>query len=84
MKQTKGDLRILRSRDTFGRGGKAGVSVATGYRMIKAGTFPKPVLLSPKTVGWLEHEVDEWIAERQRIRDKEHSHPTERPASISR
>ena len=27
----------------------------------KAGTFPKPIYLGPKAVGWLESEIDAWI-----------------------
>jgi prophage regulatory protein len=34
------------------------------YARIKAGTFPKPIHLGDsKAVGWLEHEVDAWLAE---------------------
>lgn len=29
-------------------------------------TFPQPLRLGPRTVGWLEHEVDEWLLNRQR------------------
>lgn len=27
-------------------------------------TFPKPIKLSERAVGWLESELDEWIANR--------------------
>ena len=26
--------------------------------------FPAPIQLSPGAIGWLEHEIDEWIARR--------------------
>lgn len=29
-----------------------------------AGTFPNRVRLGPRSVGWVEAEVDEWIAQR--------------------
>lgn len=32
------------------------------------GTFPPPIQLGPRAVGWLEHEIDEWIASRPRAR----------------
>jgi prophage regulatory protein len=34
------------------------------HRLIKAGQFPKPIKLGPATNGWLEHEIDGWIAAR--------------------
>lgn len=27
-------------------------------------TFPRPVSLGGKSVGWLEHEIDAWLASR--------------------
>jgi prophage regulatory protein len=39
------------------------------YDLIKEGRFPQPVPLGRRAVGWLEHEVDEWIEERIRARD---------------
>lgn len=29
-------------------------------------SFPHQLQLGPRTVGWLEHEVDEWLLNRQR------------------
>ena len=34
------------------------------YAGIKAGTFPAPVSLGEKAVGWVESEIDAWIAAR--------------------
>jgi hypothetical protein len=34
--------------------------------MIAAGKFPAPILLGGRAVGWLSHEVDEWISSRVR------------------
>lgn len=31
------------------------------YKKIKEGTFPKPISLGPRAVGWLQSEIDEWI-----------------------
>ncbi|KAF1704081.1 hypothetical protein CSC68_03540 [Pseudoxanthomonas suwonensis] len=37
-----------------------GLSNPTIYRMVETGAFPKQRKLSPRAVGWLEHEVQEW------------------------
>ena len=34
------------------------------FRLEKAGKFPRPVPLGEKSVGWLESEIQNWIAER--------------------
>jgi prophage regulatory protein len=38
---------------------------------MQAGTFPKQVTLGPKSVGWVESEVDSWIEARIAARDAE-------------
>ncbi len=48
---------------------KTGLSRATIYRRIRAGTFPVPINLSADNIpqlGWIEEEVDAWVAERPR------------------
>jgi prophage regulatory protein len=34
------------------------------YQRLAEGTFPRQIHLGPRSVGWLEHEVNAWIAER--------------------
>jgi prophage regulatory protein len=34
------------------------------YAGVKAGTFPAPVRLSARAVGWREEEIDRWVSER--------------------
>ena len=34
------------------------------YALIASGQFPAPIRLTPNTVGWLEHEIERWIAQR--------------------
>ena len=34
------------------------------YAGVKAGTFPTPVRLSARAVGWREEEIDRWVSER--------------------
>jgi len=43
---------------------RTGLARSTIYQYIKAGTFPKPVPLGARAVGWIESEVSDWIAER--------------------
>jgi prophage regulatory protein len=37
-------------------------------RKCKAAEFPKPVSLSARRIGWIEQEVDDWLAERAAAR----------------
>lgn len=37
---------------------KAGLGISTLWRDVKAGTFVPPVRLGPRTVAWIEAEVD--------------------------
>lgn len=54
---------ILRRDEVLRR---TGLSKATVYRLMEAGLFPRQVLLSSRAVGWLEHEVREWLDNRPR------------------
>ncbi|WP_082833092.1 AlpA family phage regulatory protein [Geobacter anodireducens] len=38
-----------------------GVSRSTIWRWIKAGNFPRPVRMSPGTIGWRSSDVLGWI-----------------------
>ncbi len=46
------------------RTGKAKSAIYAG---VKNGTFPAPIKLGPRAVGWLKSEIDAWISDR--IRD---------------
>lgn len=41
-----------------------GLSRSTIYQRVADGGFPKPVSLGDRAVGWLEHEVQEWLQRR--------------------
>lgn len=41
---------------------RTGLSRSTIYQRVGAGTFPKPVNLGARAVGWLECEIDDWLA----------------------
>lgn len=34
------------------------------YLKISQGKFPKPIHLGARAVGWLESDIDEWIAQK--------------------
>jgi prophage regulatory protein len=53
---------------------RTGLSRSSIYQKVAEGTFPKPIRLSAQSVGWLSHEIDEWIEQRiraSRLVDKE-------------
>lgn len=43
---------------------KTGLKKSTIYAGMKAGTFPAPVRLSARAVGWREELIDGWIVSR--------------------
>ncbi len=43
---------------------RTGLSRSTIYQRIKAGTFPPPISLGAKAVGWLQSDIEDWINER--------------------
>ncbi len=40
---------------------RTGLSRSTIYLRVSQGTFPKPVSLGARAVGWVEAEVQEWV-----------------------
>ncbi len=50
--------RIIRLPEVMTR---TGLSRSTIYLRISQGTFPKPVSLGTRAVGWVESEIDEWV-----------------------
>ncbi len=43
---------------------RTGLSRSTIYLRVSEGTFPKPVSLGARAVGWLESEIDAWLTAR--------------------
>lgn len=43
---------------------RTGLSRSTIYLRIANGEFPAPISLGGRAVGWLEHEIDNWLAEK--------------------
>jgi prophage regulatory protein len=43
---------------------RTGLSRSTIYLRIAEGSFPKPVSLGARAVGWLEAEIEQWLSSR--------------------
>ena len=63
---TSAPLVILRRREVEAR---TGLGCSTIYDAIKAGKFPAPIQLGPKSVGWVESEINAWLFARITSRD---------------
>ena len=42
---------------------RTGLARSTIYVRVAAGSFPQPIRLGARAVGWIESEVDAWIRE---------------------
>lgn len=67
--QTNAAPRIIRREEVKHR---TGLPFSSLYERVKAGTFPVPIRLGvgAKAAGWVEAEVDAWIAEQINNRDR--------------
>jgi prophage regulatory protein len=52
---------ILRLPDVEAR---CAVNRRTLYYWIERGLFPRPISLGPRTVGWLDRDIEAWINEK--------------------
>jgi prophage regulatory protein len=43
---------------------RIGLSRSTIYLRVSEGSFPKPITLGPRSVGWVESEISEWVTQR--------------------
>lgn len=55
------NLKILRRPEVEAT---VGLSRSSIYAKMADGTFPQSIKLSQRSVGWLEHEVAEWLKNR--------------------
>lgn len=62
----KGD-RVLRLPEVVER---VGLKRPTIYKRARAGTFPQPIKLGPNSSGWLESEIDAFLANAKKQRDQ--------------
>jgi prophage regulatory protein len=58
---TTPQTRILRLPEVIAR---VGLKRASIYQHIATGSFPKQISLGIRAVGWLESEIDQWLAVR--------------------
>lgn len=59
-------MRIIRLSEVLA---STGLARSTVYKYVADGSFPKPVSLGDRAVGWVESEVQEWILARIAQRD---------------
>lgn len=59
-------MRVLRLAEVQD---KTGLARSTLYKYVDAGTFPRPIYLGGRAVGWIDAEVHEWLLEKQVERD---------------
>jgi len=43
---------------------RTGLARSTIYLRMSEGAFPEPISLGARSVGWIESEIDAWIARR--------------------
>lgn len=41
---------------------RTGLARSTIYLRVSQGKFPKPISLGGRCIGWIESEIDEWLA----------------------
>ncbi len=49
---------------------QTGLPKSSVLRLVKKLEFPSPLRLSPHTIGFLQSEVDHWIATRPRVESR--------------
>ena len=64
-------MRIIRLKEVID---STGLARSTIYKYISEGTFPKPVSLGDRCVGWVDSEVHDWIL--ARIEERDHTDGT--------
>ena len=60
---------------------KTGLTRSMTYELIKERSFPTSINLGARAVGWLESEIDDWIAQRVAAR-RSPSHKTSRSIGV--
>lgn len=65
-------MRIIRLKEVID---STGLGRSTIYKYIGEGTFPKPVSLGDRCVGWVASEVHGWILARIEERDSAEDSP---------
>lgn len=58
--RTNSPVRFIKLKEVLKR---TTLSTSELYRRIADGTFPKQVPLGPRSVAWIEFEIENWCAE---------------------
>jgi prophage regulatory protein len=61
MAQAAPTIRIVRLPEVSHRTALGRSSI---YRRVNEGSFPRPVKIGPRAIGWSESAIDQWIADR--------------------
>ena len=56
-----GSLRVIRIETLCE---KLQLSRSWIYQQVALDQFPRPISLGTRAVGWLEHEIDQWVEDR--------------------
>lgn len=64
--QNSKNMRIIRMPEVQK---KIGLCKASIYNRIAEGSFPKPISLGGRSVGWIESDLDQWIFERSSMNE---------------
>lgn len=51
-------MRVIKLKDVINT---TGLSRSSIYAYMAKGGFPKPIQLGPRSVAWIEEEVQEWL-----------------------
>lgn len=57
--------KVLRLNDVIGI---TGIGRSSIYKWMTDGTFPSPLSLGVRSVGWLEKDIQEWLDSRVQLR----------------
>jgi len=63
---TSASMRVLRLPAVIQKTGLGRDSI---YRLGRLGEFPRVVKLTVRSSGWLEREIDQWVAQRAALRE---------------
>ena len=61
-------MRFLRAKEVVK---KVGLSRVSLWRLEATGDFPRRRQITPKSVGWVESEVEQWMENRSRVERSE-------------
>jgi prophage regulatory protein len=59
--KTSPTMSVLRRPEVQSR---TGLSRSSIYKMVKDCTFPKPVSLGTRAIGWRDRDIDQWLEDR--------------------